>query len=820
MDAAALSDLGGKDTEGKYIGELRGLYASLTPTQTSDNQWPPSCTHRVFNLAMVKEEQVQRGHIKDQFVRMTITGKLDDILHVKYPISLENIFKDVEPSKRKVVLIEGAPGCGKSTLSIFISQQWGEEKLFTEYKAVILVRLRDPLVQKAKSILELMPTGEVANLTQEAEEEMRANDFRDILFVLDGWDELPASVRNDDGSIFRTLIQEDLAKKSGLHKSAVIVTSRPVASGELQKLVSARIEILGFKPGELTEYFSDCLEGDTEAVRTLQERIEENPSIAGSCYLPLNASVLVHLFKHHQRSNLPTSQYGVFSLLICTCIQRHMKERSTHHKHLTFESLDQLFETDAVSEPFKFLCQLAYDGVMSDRITFSSLPNDVNTLSLLQGAQSFLKHTQKVMSYNFIHLSIQELLAAFFMVKSLKDHEQVDKFKQLFDNPRFNAVFNFYAAITKLQTPGMSSIITKIAELCSEQNPNEKAKILLVTLFHCLYEAQDRSLFNLIMQNLQHGLNLGHTSLNQTDCLCIGYFLSHACCATHSPNEFKINLFNCNAGDQGCKYLVRGMLKCLDKSGEATEPTLHLNLRWNGIHEEGSIELCRALKSGCIRALNLNGNDEFSDEGARHLALELEANTSLEELNLYTCGLKAEGLGRISKSLMTNNTLTVLNVGGNGLYDEGIEHLAHALTFNHSLKSLNVSSCGMTDVGLRAIADSLEENDTLTELKLFNFQNQPHLNEFRDDGGSLKYLTESLKQNHTLCTLYLPADFKAFVFHMQASINGSRTLIDDPGVKPIKVDCKSAIHTYFRLVFHNFCITKDILAICCGIKLR
>ena len=787
---STLATTSGKDHDAKtpqYIGELRSLYGSLTATKTSDNQWPPPCTRRVFNLALIKEEEVQRGQIKDRFVRMTITGKLDDILRVKYPVTLENIFKDVQTGKRRVVLIEGAPGCGKSTLSIFISQQWAEHKLFNEYKVVILVRLRDPVVQKAESILDLIPTTQLESIAQQAEKEMHANLFQDVLFILDGWDELPVGVRENPESIFRSLIQEDIAEKNGLHKSAVIVTSRPVASGELQKIVSARVEVLGFTPEELTDYFSECLEGDAEAVATLKDRIEENPAIAGTCYLPLNASILVHLFKYGRRANLPTSQYGVFSLLVCTCIQRHLKER-TQHKSLTLESLDQLAETEGVSEPFKYLCQLAYDGVMNDRITFSSLPDNVNTLSLLQGVESFVKHTEKVMSYNFTHLSIQELLASFFMVKWLPADEQVNKFNELFKKPRFIAVFKFYSAITKLQTPGISEIITRVAKRCSEEDPDEEVKVLLVSLFHCLNEAQDPSLCKLIKQYLdEHGLNLGHTTLNQTDCLSIGYFLSYACSTTSSTNLFKANLFNCNIGDEGCKYLAKGMLKCLDKSSEVTKTTLHLNLRWNGIHKEGSFELCRLIKSGCIKALVLNGNEEFSDDGAYHIAQALEENTTLKELSLYTCGLKSEGLGYIAQGLKKNNTLTMLNIGGNGLYDEGIGHLAHALKDNQGLTSLNLSSCGMTDTGLSAIAESLQKNDTLTDLKLFNFQNQPHLNELTDGSGALKDLTETLKKNPVLLTLALPRDFESSVTELQEAVNETRAL---SGAAPITVEGK------------------------------
>ena len=124
------------DNEFKHY--LKSLYSRLTPTQVSADTWPPSATRTVFNLAMIKTTEVRRGKIEDQFIRQTITGKVDDILREKYPIQLKDIFNDSETEeKQTVVLLEGAPGCGKSTLSVYISQQWGEGKLFTEFEYVI-----------------------------------------------------------------------------------------------------------------------------------------------------------------------------------------------------------------------------------------------------------------------------------------------------------------------------------------------------------------------------------------------------------------------------------------------------------------------------------------------------------------------------------------------------------------------------------------------------------------------------------------------------------------------------------------------------------
>ena len=54
----------------------------------------PSATRKVFNLAMIKTTEVRRGQIQDEFIRQTITGKVDDILHEKCPIQLKDILQN------------------------------------------------------------------------------------------------------------------------------------------------------------------------------------------------------------------------------------------------------------------------------------------------------------------------------------------------------------------------------------------------------------------------------------------------------------------------------------------------------------------------------------------------------------------------------------------------------------------------------------------------------------------------------------------------------------------------------------------------------
>ncbi len=106
---------------GDYLRE-RYRYSGNAPTASA--QWPPVPIEKPCNLAMIKQERIQRGEICDDYVRMTITGKVDDILHMKSPVELVDIFR-IDKKDRKVILIEGAPGSGKSTLSWDICKRWG-----------------------------------------------------------------------------------------------------------------------------------------------------------------------------------------------------------------------------------------------------------------------------------------------------------------------------------------------------------------------------------------------------------------------------------------------------------------------------------------------------------------------------------------------------------------------------------------------------------------------------------------------------------------------------------------------------------------------
>ena len=536
---------------------LQGRYQIQIPTFLN-LQWPPRPVLKVLHLAMIRGRSTHYGSTDEDMVRLTLQGKINDILNQKTPVKLKDIFQ-MDNAKRKVILIEGAPGAGKSTLAWHICQQWGAGKLFPNFRTVVFIQLRDPAIQSANLLEDILPAV-TRDQAEKVAAELIASSGKDLLFVLDGWDELPLKLHTN--SIICKLIA--YPEMLNLHSSTVIVTSRPVACGDLYqyRTISSYIEILGFTPAEVKCYFAEALEWDHKAVQKLQSQLKERPMIEASCYLPLNAAIVTHLFLA-QNQSLPSTVHGVFTSLVICCLIRHMTKES---QESCFSSLDNL--PPCLQEPFKNICTLAFHGIMKNKITFSGgdleqfrLPPKLDGLGLLQGIQSFTSF-QKSLTYNFLHLSVQELLASLHISK-LSGDEEVKIFEELFREPRFASVFKFYTAITKLKTKGIREIVVNIVK--------KKDKSQLLHLLNGLYEAQDLSLCQFVISQLDKQLDLSHTSLSPVDCLCIGYFL---CSIT---GKFVIDFSHCSLDCYRISFLAKEFSKYNSSSKHSTDVVLHLS---------------------------------------------------------------------------------------------------------------------------------------------------------------------------------------------------------------------------------------------------
>ena len=137
---------------------MKSHYKAKTYASCDDIQWPPPVDdeHKVFRLEIVEaKRRVRRTDIDRAWVRSKfIDDKVDEVIRQRIPIELKDIFTKIEGQSK--VLLEGAPGCGKSTLSFYICRQWADGQLFQEYKLVVMIRLRDLIVQDAKSVASLL----------------------------------------------------------------------------------------------------------------------------------------------------------------------------------------------------------------------------------------------------------------------------------------------------------------------------------------------------------------------------------------------------------------------------------------------------------------------------------------------------------------------------------------------------------------------------------------------------------------------------------------------------------------------------------------
>ena len=181
----------------KYADFIRACYTKHEPTST---KWPHLDARKYVKLAVISNEYTNRKDLV-KFRQQTIRGSVDDILEWKAPVQMRHILKpnyDDKKNKRTKyqvtqLLIEGAPGMGKSTFAWEVCQKWGQHQLFIKYSLVVLLKFRDKRVQEAKSVSDLFyyPLPEVQS---DIIRDIVLSGGHGLLLILEGFDEAPASI--------------------------------------------------------------------------------------------------------------------------------------------------------------------------------------------------------------------------------------------------------------------------------------------------------------------------------------------------------------------------------------------------------------------------------------------------------------------------------------------------------------------------------------------------------------------------------------------------------------------------------------------------
>ena len=241
------------------------------PFEVDKNTWPP-LKLTVFTPLLLMHHKGQRNLKQaNAMAKLTGTGHIDSIPSIannqsipthfhrqnsheslKEALNDSTITKEIAeilvPLDNKCgfcfILIEGPPGIGKSFLLKEISYRWAKKQLLQTYKLVLLICLRDPMVQQAKLIddlLQLYCKGDkrASEMISANSDQLLNNGGKDLILLLDGFDELP------DGLQKHSLIFDILEGKV-FPQCGVVLSSRPHASKVFHNTVILIVEILGF----------------------------------------------------------------------------------------------------------------------------------------------------------------------------------------------------------------------------------------------------------------------------------------------------------------------------------------------------------------------------------------------------------------------------------------------------------------------------------------------------------------------------------------------------------------------------------------------
>ena len=479
----------------QFISYIKQTYR-LSVVEKSLNviKWPPTPSKIFINLACIDWRTVVTRKEADEFTRaMVEDGNVDVIMKKKTPIEFSDIVKDLpDTALEKVILVEGAPGVGKSTFAWELCRRWERGEIAQQYKLVLLLRLRDDRINKAQKLRDLLyhPENSVGDVVKAD----LIKTFGDkCLIILEGFDELPDACRTES-SIFLELINGQL-----LPLATILVTSRPWATSALVDMchhnIFKHIEILGFTETQIEEYVRSAFtdEKNPENDQMQEKDIEDTityiatyPQIKACMYIPLNSAIVVSVYQESKagRCILPKTLTELYYALTQTLLLRYLRGHPVHKKIRHIQSLEKDLPQE-VYEQLLEISEIAYNGICKDwgdsvQLIYSDLLPTFETLGLMQSVSQMYVTQGVSVSHNFLHLTVQEFLAALH-ISNMSPKEQLKLFKRHKEG-RFRVVLRFLAGLTKLVNISLEhrrallekprSYPTRRQRLASMENPH------------------------------------------------------------------------------------------------------------------------------------------------------------------------------------------------------------------------------------------------------------------------------------------------------------------------------------------------------------
>ena len=458
-------------TRKQYKQFLKKCYRQPLP---DDDKLLTTASKHYIELAVISKKGITRKQA-DEFTRKSLHGLTEEILRKKTRIQLDRILKPRGKGKQlRCVLVEGAPGIGKSTLAWEVCHKWEELKTVKQYELVVLVRLREKKAQEARCLEDLLPCDATTNI-----QELLAaiGEGEGMLIVCDGLDELPRQQRQE-GSVYIKLLKGRL-----LPEATIIVTSRPSVSSELWSLcqhnIDRHLEVIGFTREDIKRFAVSVFSGDILA--GFLSYITSNPPIYGMMYIPLNAVFVALIYQDSYDTDMPfpTTMTQLFDALTRGLIRRHLvSTRQVPSEYCMPPSLQCTEDINklppVVAQQLLQLAKVAYESLCKKRYVFTDLGEDFEHLGTMKKTTSVNVCTGPGCSYSFLHLTLQEYLTALHIaIVNPSGFELVEWLKE------GSVVVRFLAGMYRHADYHSHPVYQELVQLLASED---------LQLVHCAYE--------------------------------------------------------------------------------------------------------------------------------------------------------------------------------------------------------------------------------------------------------------------------------------------------------------------------------------------
>ncbi|XP_067467057.1 NLR family CARD domain-containing protein 3-like isoform X2 [Thunnus thynnus] len=741
-------------------------------TEGTDESVSETLLNSIYTELYITEGKSEDVNAQHEVMQLETASKMETLHDT--PIKCHDIFKslpDQQKSDIKVVLTNGVAGVGKTFSVQKFTLDWAEGSENQDVSLVILLSFRELNLIKDEQFSLLMLIHVFHPTLQKVTAEKLS--VCKVLFIFDGLDESRLSL---DFNNMKEVVSDVTEKSSvnvlltnlingNLLPSALVwITSRPAAANQIPPTCVNRVtEVRGFTDAQKEEYFKRRF-SDEELSSRIISHIKTSRSLHVMCHIPvfcwIIATVLEHMWTPDQTGELPKTLTDLYSLFLL--LQTKMKKHKYDEGHGT--SSQELTEADG--EVLLKLGRLAYEQLEKGNIMFyqkdlEQCGLDVTETSVLSGFCTEIFKRESVIFqktvYSFVHLSVQEFLAAVYMyhcytsrkTKVLEDFlgEEISSSLDNDDDYSSLEVFLLGAMYKSLrsknghldllvrflhglslesnqsllggllgQTENSPEIIQKVINNLKRMNSDEDededdgddiSPDRIINMFHCLMEMNDHS----VHQDIQEFLKSASGSkkkLSVIHCSALAYMLQMS---EEVLDELDLNKYNTSA--EGRRRLIPAVRNC---------KKFRLSNCW--LSETHCEVVASALKSNPSHLRELDVTYvELPDSAMKRLSAGLESpNCKLETLRLSDCRLSEISCASLASALKSNPSthLRELNLSGNKLRS-GLKLLCDFLESPHcKLETLRLRSCKLSAISCASLASALKSNPSrLRELDLW-----------------------------------------------------------------------------------------------------